>query len=119
MPGYNILEERRRKGTRGGIAIYVRKSFTIEHTQGNEYAQYAKITLPNSQRINIVNVYLPPASSLKKRNIPEAQATTLIEDLIDHSQPQLTTIICGDFNARIGAQTPNLDSPHPPRIVSD
>jgi exonuclease III len=61
-----------------------------------------KLTLPNSQRVNVINVYLPPSQSLKRRAITETEATTKIEDIIDHSQPQLTTIICGDFNARTG-----------------
>jgi hypothetical protein len=38
---------------------------------------------------------------------------------MDTLQPQLTTIICGDFNTRIGHRTPHLDPPHPERIVGD
>ena len=38
---------------------------------------------------------------------------------MDTLQPQLTTIICGDFNTRIGHRTPHLDFPHPARTVSD
>lgn len=34
-------------------------------------------------------------------------------------QPQLTTMVCGDFNARIGSRTPLLDNNHPPRTVID
>jgi hypothetical protein len=34
-----------------------------------------KIALPNSQRINVINIYLPPPSSLAKRKIPETEAT--------------------------------------------
>jgi endonuclease/exonuclease/phosphatase family metal-dependent hydrolase len=119
LDGYNIIEERRKTGNRGGIAIYIKKQLTIEQTLGNEYGLYVKLMLPNSQRINIVNIYLPPAQSLKRRAITEAQATAHIEDIIDQTQPQLTTIVCGDFNARTGSQTPKLDTTHPPRTVSD
>ena len=114
LDGYNIIEERRKTGNRGGIPIYIKKQLTIEQTLGNEYWLYVKLMLPNSQRINIVNIYLPPAQSLKCRTITEAQATALIEDIIDQTQPQLTTIVCGDFNARTGSQTPKLDTTHPP-----
>jgi hypothetical protein len=34
-------------------------------------------------------------------------------------QPQLTTMVCGDFNARVGSHTPILDHDHPPRTVND
>jgi hypothetical protein len=43
--------------------------------------------LPNSQRVNVINVYLPPTSSLKRRNITEAEATAQIEEIIDNTQP--------------------------------
>jgi exonuclease III len=102
LAGYNLVEERRLKGSRGGIAMYIKKQFAVEQVKGNEYSQYVKLTLPNSERINVVNVYLPPATSLKRRAITEAEATAKIEDTIDHTQPQLTTIVCGDFNARTG-----------------
>jgi hypothetical protein len=67
----------------------------------------------------VVNVYLPPTSSLTRRGIAEAQATTLLAEVMDKLQPQLTTIICGDFNVRIGTRIPFLDHTHPPRIVED
>jgi len=72
-----------------------------------------KIILPNSERINIINKYLPPTSSLTKRNIPEEQATGEIEYLLESIQPQLTTILCGDLNTRIGNRIPNIDEGHP------
>ena len=34
-------------------------------------------------------------------------------------QLQHTTVICGDFNARIGDRTPLLDHDHPPRFATD
>ena len=119
IDGYKIIEERRKDSTRGGIAIYVRNKLTVTWTKSNEYCILAKITLPNSRRINIANIYLPPTSSLKRRQITDEQATTAIEDIIDHHQPQLTTVLCGDFNARIGNNVTEMDPPHPPRSSSD
>ena len=56
-------------------------------TVGNEYGLLTKLVLPNSQRINVVNVYIPPTSSLTCRDITEAQATTLLSDVMDSMQP--------------------------------
>jgi hypothetical protein len=91
----------------------------IEQVKGNEYGISTKIILPNSERINIINIYLPPTSSLTKQNIPEEQATGEVEDLLDSIQPQLTTILCGDLNTRIGNQIPNIDEGHPERRSED
>jgi hypothetical protein len=40
---------------------------------GNEYGLYTRLVLPTSQRINVVNVYLPPTSSLLRRDIAESR----------------------------------------------
>lgn len=84
LQGYKLLEQRRPVGARGGIATYVRNSLHIESTAGNEYCLWVKIRLPNSQRVNIANVYLPPTSSLVKRNITEAHATAQLELVLEH-----------------------------------
>jgi hypothetical protein len=39
--------------------------------------------------------------------------------VLEQLQPQLLTIVCGDFNARIGTLTPSLDIPHPTRATND
>ena len=38
IPGYNLYEYRREKGSRGGIAIFVRKELKVVTESGNEYA---------------------------------------------------------------------------------
>jgi hypothetical protein len=67
--------------------------------------------------VNVANVYLPPTSSLAKRDITEAHATSEIEHVLEHLQPQLLTIVCGDMNARIGTLLPKLDISHQHRDV--
>jgi Endonuclease/Exonuclease/phosphatase family. len=99
--------------------MYIKRSLPIQTTTCNEYGIHVKIILPNSQRMNIVTIYLPPTSSLKKRNITEETATKQAEDIMDQTQPQLTTLVCGDFNARIGTRTPILEDMHPKRTVED
>jgi hypothetical protein len=39
IPGYQVFEQRREKGNRGGIAIIVKKGIKIVKYLGNEYAQ--------------------------------------------------------------------------------
>ena len=39
IPGYQVFEERRAKGIRGGIALLVRKGIKVVKYVGNEYAQ--------------------------------------------------------------------------------
>jgi exonuclease III len=45
IPGYQVHEERRAKGKRGGIAIIVRKGIKILKYMGNEYAQSVGIQI--------------------------------------------------------------------------
>ena len=60
LEGFTLVESRRNGSTRGGLAIYVRKPLKIENTSHNEYGIFIKILLPNSTRINIFNLYIPP-----------------------------------------------------------
>jgi hypothetical protein len=71
IKGFTLLEQRRSTGARGGLATYIRKALQVESHTGNEYCLHMKLVLPNSQRVNIINVYLPPTSSLARRNITE------------------------------------------------
>jgi hypothetical protein len=43
----------------------------------------------------------------------------MLAEVMDEMQPQLTTIVCGDFNARVGTRVPLLDHTHPTRTVQD
>ena len=87
IPGYNVTEKRRTVGAHGGLATYYRKSLQLELSEGNEYGLLTKLILPNSKILNVVNVYLPPTSSLARRDITEMQATTQLELVLEHIQP--------------------------------
>ena len=39
------------------------------------YSIHTKLILPDNTRINIINIYIPPTTSLTKRNITEDMAT--------------------------------------------
>ena len=119
IPGYHVTELRRENGTHGGLATYYRQLFKLESSKGNEYGLHTKLIVPTSEQVNIVNVYLPPTSSLARRDILELQATSQLETVLEAIQPQLTTVICGDFNARIGDRIPLLTHGHPTRTATD
>ena len=87
LAGFTLVEQRRPESTRGGIATYIRKPLKLETSAGNEYSLHTKIILPDSKRINVVNVYIPPTTSLENRHIQELQATSQIETTLDVAQP--------------------------------
>ena len=60
LEGFTLIESRGAGSKRGGVATYIRKPLKIEHTQCNEYGIFTKLLLPNSTRINIINIYLSP-----------------------------------------------------------
>jgi exonuclease III len=64
LDGYSVVERRRTTGTRGGLATYIKKPIKIESSNNNEYGIHTKVILPNSTRLNIVNIYIPPSTSL-------------------------------------------------------
>ena len=74
IPGFHVSEQRREKGDKGGIAIISRTSLPILQYQGNEYAQQVVLRLPDGTTAAITNVYLPPYSSLRKREVDEHYA---------------------------------------------
>lgn len=104
-------------GTRGGLTTYVRNSLHIESTTGNEYCLVDKLCLPNSQHVNVANVYLPPTLSLAKHDITEAHATAQLEHALEQTQPQLLAILCGNFNTRISTLIPTLEIAQLPRTA--
>jgi exonuclease III len=87
IPGFKVVEQRRIQGIRGGLATYYRQSLRLEYTMGNEYGLYTRLVLPTSQRINVTNVYIPPTSSLRRRNITEEQAVTAVDQVLEELQP--------------------------------
>jgi hypothetical protein len=56
IPGYQIFEERRNKGNRGGIAIIVRTGIKVAQYRGNEYAQGMCLSVQGGEKIWIGNV---------------------------------------------------------------
>ena len=118
IPGYQLVESRRQQGTRGGIAMYVRDQLRIVSSESNEYAMRVLLTLPSSERVNVVNVYLPPASSLARRHISEDTGRQAVDEIMACLPHQHRTVVCGDFNARLADLAPQVGD-FPPTRTSD
>jgi hypothetical protein len=67
IPGYQVYEERREKGRRGGIALLVKQGLKVLKYVGNEYAQGVGIQTQGGETVWVGNVYLPPTNSMPKR----------------------------------------------------
>ena len=65
------------------------------------------------------NVYLPPVQSLQKRKINEEVACSMIDDVIECFQNKITTVMCGDWNTRIGNVSPEIEEMSIPRLSED
>ncbi len=107
--GFTFVEQRRAQGRRGGLAIMVRNSIRILSHHGNEYAQQVQLGLPDGQRATITNVYLPPHTSLNRRNISNAAAQAAVEQIVTAAKATSITITCGDFNTRCGQRAPRVE----------
>ena len=119
IPGYSIYEQRREKGTRGGIAILVRKAFPIHSYKGNEYAQQVQLGLPDGQKATISNVYLPPHDSLRRRHIEVDAAKGQVEEVLSAAPATDFILTCGDFNARTGTKAPRVRDIQLSRVSQD
>ena len=79
---------------------------------GNEYAQGVEIQGYGGELLWVGNVYMPPATNLQTRGIDEENVKNDIEDIIGEIPPHARSVMCGDWNARVGTLHPNIgDSP--------
>ena len=67
----------------------------------------------------VCNVYLPPASSLIKRNIEEDLARGCVDDILSATPPTARVFICGDMNTRVGTCSPCVEGDAIPRLSED
>jgi hypothetical protein len=75
---------------------------------GNEYAQGIGIQGYGGEHIWVGNVYLPPATNLTTRGIDEDSARSEIEDIVGSIPPHHRSVMCGDWNARVGTLQPKI-----------
>lgn len=65
---------RRQRGKRGGFAILVRDGLHVLRTHANEFAQLVDLQLHDGSRLAIVNVYMPPVASLRRKHLTDEHA---------------------------------------------
>ena len=119
IPGYQVHEERRTKGKRGGIAILIRKGVKVLKYMGNEYAQGVCIQVQGGDTIWVGNVYLPPIENMLRRGMDEDLARDLIEDITGAIPAHSQSIMCGDWNTRIGQLYPKIGDTDIQRVSLD
>ena len=115
IPGYVLYEQRRVNGTRGGIAMLVRKGIKVIQVTGNEYAQGVCLQLVGGEIAWVCNVYLPPVQNLRRRGVDECVACSYVEDILSAVPSSARAFICGDFNARVGTCSPCVGNVALPR----
>jgi exonuclease III len=96
IPGYQVFEQRRSTGKRGGIAIIVRNGIQVIRHVGNEFSQGVCLQVHGGEKLWVGNVYMPPIQNLQKRRVDETVTRSLIEDTLGSFQNSMTHVICGD-----------------------
>ena len=87
----------------------VRNSLRILAHTGNEYAQQVQLGLPDGQRATITNVYLPPHTSLNRRQISNTAAQEAVTKIVTAAPATNYVITCGDLNARCGTRAQSVE----------
>ncbi len=64
IPGYQVFEQRRGTGKRGGIAIIVRNGIKVIRHIGNEFSQGVCLQVHGGEKLWVGNVYMPPTQNL-------------------------------------------------------
>ncbi len=75
---------------------------------GNEFVQLVELRLPDSSRLFVANVYLPPANNLGRRGVSEQEAREKVAEVLNGLVPGAPTMVCGDWNTRIGDRSPEV-----------
>ena len=86
---------------------------------GNEYAQLLGVQLPDSSRLWVANLYIPPEGSLRKRKVKEAEAREHAQAILEEIPPQDEALVVGDLNARVGSMSPEVKGESIPRTAMD
>ena len=120
IPGYTVLEQRRPSGKRGGFATLVKKGLHVTRVAQNDYAILVDLLLPGGDRLAVVNSYLPPIASLKRKRLSAEVVQEAVSELVAKVTHASKLAVMGDFNASTGAlMPPAADGGHRTRVSSD
>jgi exonuclease III len=120
IPGYNVFEHRRAKGKRGGFATLVKKGLNVTRVVDNDYAILTELLLPGGDRVAVVNSYMPPIASIKRKRLSDEVVQDAVSELVARVPHDTKLALCGDFNARTGALQPQgAENSTLPRVSTD
>ncbi len=88
--------------------MLVRSGLPVVRHVGNEYVQLVELRLPDSSRLFVGNVYLPPANNLASRGVREREARDQVGDVLNGLALGAPSMVCGDWNTRIGDRSPEV-----------
>ena len=120
IPGYNVFEQRRAKGKRGGFATLVKKGLNVTRVVANDYALLTELLLPGGDRVAVVNAYMPPIASIKRKRLSDEVVQDAVCELVARVPHDTKLALCGDFNARTGTlMPPDANNSIMPRVTTD
>jgi exonuclease III len=82
IPGFHVFEHRRAKGKRGGFATLVKKGINVTRVVDNEYALLTDLLLPGGARVAVVNTYMPPIASIKRKRLNDEMVQDAVSALV-------------------------------------
>ena len=105
IPG-TVHEQRRSSGKRGGFATLVKKGLQVTRVVTNDYAILTDLQLPGGDKLAVVNTYLPPIASIKRKRLSDEVVQEAVCELVAKAPHDSKLAVVGDFNARTGALMP-------------
>jgi hypothetical protein len=99
--------------------MIVKKGIKIIKYVGNEYAQSTCLQVQGGEQVWVGNVYIPPVQNMQKRGTDEEVAHSYIEDILGGIPEDAKSVVCGDWNARIGDMSPTIGDTTIPRQSLD
>ena len=98
----------------------VRKGISVQRHLSNEYAQLLNLSVPGGNQLAVINCYLPPGNSMRRKRWSEDAAYDAVSELVTKVPHHNDLLLCGDLNARTGCLMPNLGHEHvADRVSSD
>ncbi len=61
--------------------------------------------LCDNSKFSVVNVYMPPAASVRRKHITADSIQNAVHDVVSRVPHTQRLVVCGDFNARTGQLT--------------
>ena len=95
----------------------VKKGLHVTRVVKNDYAILTDLHLSGGDRLSVVNAYLPPIASVKRKRLSDEVVQEAVSELVARVPHASKLAVMGDFNARTGAMMPPAaDEGHRTRV---